>query len=122
MTPKFSGYRACTARHLTNLCRGIDAAFRTDVRLGRFWGILRRVGAKSTPGAALARTTLVPTELLPTPQWLERYDSLFEEALGSLEAFRPAAGKLPEYERLSARVRNLGKVIGFARGLERGSA
>lgn len=111
----FVGYKACVVKHLSNQSSELCSALRTDPELVVFERTLRILKKGSNKAGSGLRSNLVR---VPDPSWFRRYDELFDSCLGSLEVFRPAASKLPEFERLTALTSKLGLILSFARQIQ----
>ena len=113
-----AGYKACVVRHLKNQCSQLRAALSRDPDLKEFDRILRQLSAVQNRAGKAQFSLRSNLADVPKQEWFDRYDELFDSCLGSLEVFRPAAGKLPEFERLSKLTAKLGSILSFAHNLE----
>lgn len=112
------GFQGCVVRFLKRLSNSLARDLATDSTLVRLAAIQRscsKGGAQKWPEKNISRRI---SGQKPTEDWLERYEAVFDDCLGSLEVFRPAAGNLPEFRKLADLVGQLRRILNFARSLE----
>ena len=109
------GYKACVVRHLNNQSVELKEALRNDPALAEFERVMRKLSVNRSKVRIATRSSLLR---IPDREWFGRYEELFDSCLGSLETFRPAAGQLPEFEKLKALTSKLGHILSFAHALQ----
>ena len=111
-------FQGCVIRFLKRLSNSLARDLATDSTLVRLAAIQRsclKGGAQEWPEKNISRRI---NGQKPAEDWIERYEAVFDDCLGSLEVFRPAAGNLPEYRKLADLVSQLRGILNFARSLE----
>lgn len=111
-------FQGCVIRFLKRLSNSLSRDLATDstfVRLAAIQRSCSKGGAQEWPEKNISRRI---NGQKPAEDWIERYEAVFDDCLGSLEVFRPAAGNLPEYRKLADLVSQLRGILNFARSLE----